>query len=62
MNGGEERPGKRWEKPEGQERKCMLPLLGGPYSPLPEDAIDGGLYMVHTAWCCLPLVSEKVWS
>lgn len=46
-----------WERSEAGTRRWTA------HSPLPQDAIDGGLHVVYAArWGCLPLVSEKVWS
>lgn len=39
----------------------MATPLGGPHVPLPQDSVDGGLHVVHTArWGSLLLVSEEV--
>lgn len=45
-----------------REREVCDSAIGRPHSPLPQDAIDGGFQVAHTAWWgCLLLVPEKVW-
>lgn len=55
--------GRVGRKPGGREGRGAGHPVGRPHSPLPQDAVDGGLHVVHTArGGCLLLVSEKVRS